>query len=76
MSRTPQPELGEFLGRKMSIEIEGGRRIAGILDGYDPFMNLVIREATDEITARNLGVVVVRGAAVVSFVPLEAVKLP
>ena len=31
-----------------SVKLNGGRRISGILRGFDPFMNLVVDETIEE----------------------------
>jgi small nuclear ribonucleoprotein G len=51
------------------------RHITGVLRGYDPFMNLVLEEAVEEIssTERNsIGVIVLRGNSIDAMEPLEA----
>jgi small nuclear ribonucleoprotein G len=51
--------------KKLFIQLNGGRKVTGVLRGYDPFMNLVLDEAVEEITPaerHNIGMVV-------SFVP-------
>ena len=45
----------------MSLKLNANRRITGMLRGYDQFMNLVLEEAVEEVSAseRNeLGTVV------------------
>ena len=36
------------LSFRLSLQINGGRQLSGILRGYDPFMNLVIDEAIEK----------------------------
>ena len=52
----------------MSLKINGGRNVEGVLRGYDPFMNLVLDESieiakTGERT--DIGMIVIRGNSVV-----------
>lgn len=44
-----------------SVKINGGRHVTGVLRGFDPFMNLVLDEAVEEVSAQekhNIGMVV------------------
>jgi small nuclear ribonucleoprotein G len=55
--------------------MNANRHITGTLRGYDPFMNLVLEEAVEELSAserNSLGVVVIRGNSIDSMEPLEA----
>lgn len=48
----------------------------GVLRGYDQFMNLVIDNTIEEVSAterNNIGMVVIRGNSVVMMEPLEKV---
>ena len=49
--------------------------VTGTLRGYDPFMNLVIDEATEHVRGSNvvnpIGMVVIRGNSVVMIEALE-----
>ena len=43
------------------MKINGGRHVTGVLRGFDPFMNLVLDEAVEEVSAQekhNIGMVV------------------
>lgn len=45
----------------MMLKLNGGRTVAGILRGFDPFMNVVIDETVEECrdgTRNNIGMVV------------------
>ncbi|KAK1231151.1 hypothetical protein PQX77_005742, partial [Marasmius sp. AFHP31] len=50
----PKPELAstismkELMDRKVSILLKGGRRLSGVLRGYDLFLNLVLDRVDDE----------------------------
>lgn len=44
--------------RKLYLQVNGDRKITGILRGYDPFMNLVLDEAVDQTTQQPLGMIV------------------
>ena len=47
MSKAHPPELKKFMDRKLSIKVNGGRKVEGVLRGFDPFMNLVIDDAIE-----------------------------
>lgn len=48
-----------YMEKRMMLQINHGRKISGILRGYDPFMNIVLEEAIDETgTKKELGMVV------------------
>lgn len=43
------------------VKLNGNRSVTGVLRGFDPFMNLVIDEATEEVNAQqknDIGMVV------------------
>lgn len=43
------------------MKLNGGRHITGVLRGYDPFMNLVLDETVEDVTAtekHSIGMVV------------------
>lgn len=45
----------------LAVKLNGGRRVVGILRGFDPFMNMVIDESIEECkdgTKNNIGMVV------------------
>lgn len=66
---------------RVDLRMNGDRRIAGIMKGYDQYMNIVLDEAY-EITKtkdaaegnRNLGMIVLRGASVHLWENLDKVQ--
>lgn len=40
-----------YMDKRLSFQLNANRKISGVLRGYDAFMNLVIDEATEEISA-------------------------
>ena len=45
----------------ISVQVNGHRKVIGVLRGFDPFMNLVIDEAIEETKSgeqHNIGMVV------------------
>jgi len=74
MSKVQGPDLKKYLDKNMTIKLNGNRKVTGILRGYDQFMNLVLDNSIEEVSAseRNeIGMVVIRGNSVVMFEPLE-----
>lgn len=50
-----------FMDKKMSLKLNGGRCVTGILRGFDPFMNVVIDETIESCrdgTKNSIGMVV------------------
>lgn len=50
-----------FMDKKLSLKLNGGRQVVGILRGFDPFMNLVVDETLEECrdgSKNNIGMVV------------------
>lgn len=49
------------MDKKLSLKLNGGRHVIGILRGFDPFMNLVVDESLEECkdgSKNNIGMVV------------------
>ncbi|WFD31586.1 hypothetical protein MSPP1_002625 [Malassezia sp. CBS 17886] len=49
MSKVSQPELKRFLDKRVSVNIQGGRKVQGTLRGYDLFLNVVIDDAVEYV---------------------------
>ena len=43
-----QPELKKYLDKRLYIQLNGSRRIIGILRGYDVYLNIVLDNAIEE----------------------------
>uniref|UniRef100_A0A2I3S5H6 Small nuclear ribonucleoprotein G n=2 Tax=Pan troglodytes TaxID=9598 RepID=A0A2I3S5H6_PANTR len=66
--------LRGFMDKKLSMKLNGGRHVQGILQGLDPFMNLVIDECVEMATSgqqNNTGMVVIRGNSITMLEALE-----
>ncbi|KDQ21068.1 hypothetical protein BOTBODRAFT_101193 [Botryobasidium botryosum FD-172 SS1] len=77
MSKASQPELKKFMDKRLFFNLQGGRKVSGVLRGFDIFLNLVVDEATEESTPAvktPIGTVVIRGNSVTSMETLEAVR--
>ncbi|KAJ1643258.1 hypothetical protein IWQ61_010546 [Dispira simplex] len=63
------PELVDYMEKRLLLKINGSRQVSGVLRGYDPFMNIVLDDATDENphvpdNDRKLGMIVLRGSSI------------
>lgn len=38
------------MDKKLFVNLQGGRKVSGVLRGYDLFLNLVLDDATEETT--------------------------
>ena len=68
----PLNVLNQAVGSNVMVVLKGGREYRGILDGYDPHMNLVLRNAEGRLDGqptRSLSVVIVRGDNVIYISP-------
>lgn len=60
----------------LPVKLNGNRKVVGVLRGYDQYMNLVLDQTVEEVSAteRNeIGMVVIRGNSVVMMEPLDRV---
>lgn len=47
MSKAYPPELKIFIDKELSLKLNGGGYVQGILPGFDPPMSLVIEECVE-----------------------------
>ncbi|KAI8994571.1 hypothetical protein BDB01DRAFT_773280 [Pilobolus umbonatus] len=76
MGKTTTPELKKYMDKRLSLQLNGNRKVTGVLRGYDPFMNIVLDEAVEEISAtekHNIGMVVIRGNSITIMEALERI---
>ncbi|KAG2167661.1 hypothetical protein D6C84_00325 [Aureobasidium pullulans] len=69
-----QPELKKYLDRRLFIQLNGSRKVIGVLRGYDVFLNIVLDDAVEEKANGEkvrIGQVVIRGNSVVMLEALE-----
>ncbi len=68
----PLAFLGQAIESQVMVELKGNRGYRGTLDGYDPHMNLVLRNAEELVNnevVRKLEVTIVRGDNVIYISP-------
>ncbi|KAF5712058.1 small nuclear ribonucleoprotein G [Fusarium globosum] len=80
-----QPELKKasrslfrYLDKRLFVQLNGSRKVIGILRGYDRqvFLNIVLDEAVEEKDGgekERIGMVVIRGNSVVMLEALERI---
>ncbi|KXJ14609.1 small nuclear ribonucleoprotein G [Exaiptasia diaphana] len=76
MSKAHPPELKKYMDKKLSLKLNGGRHVTGVLRGYDPFMNLVLDETIEEVSGSEkhvIGMVVIRGNSIVTMESLDRI---
>ncbi len=76
MSKSVGPDLRRYMDKKLAIKLNANRRVTGVLRGFDQFMNLVLEDTIEEVSAterNDLGMVVIRGNSVIIIEPLEKV---
>jgi small nuclear ribonucleoprotein G len=69
-----QPELKKYIDKRLSITLNNTRTVTGVLRGYDHFMNLVLDESVEDVSATEkakLGMIVIRGNSVVQIQCLD-----
>ncbi len=68
----PLQRLNQSINSSVIVELRGGREFRGVLDGFDPHMNLVLRNAEELVnreSVRKVELAVVRGDNVVYISP-------
>ncbi|KAF5603062.1 small nuclear ribonucleoprotein G [Fusarium pseudocircinatum] len=65
-----------YLDKRLFVQLNGSRKVIGILRGYDVFLNIVLDEAVEEKDGgekERIGMVVIRGNSVVMLEALERI---
>ena len=68
----PLSVLQASASKNVIVELKGKREYRGVLDGYDPHMNLVLKNAEEIVegeSVRKLSTVIVRGDNVIYISP-------
>lgn len=68
----PLAVLNKSINSRVIVELKGDKEYRGVLDGYDPHMNLVLKSAEELIGGelkRKLDSVLVRGDNVIYISP-------
>ena len=76
-------DLRKFMDLRVDLRLNGERRVAGIMKGYDQFMNIVLDEAIEirskggnqkDVEKRNLGTIMIRGSSIVLWENIDKVQ--
>ncbi|KAL3233176.1 Small nuclear ribonucleoprotein G [Nakaseomyces bracarensis] len=71
------PELKKYVDKKILLQLNGSRKVAGVLRGYDIFLNVVLDDALEispSGTQQKLGSqTVIRGNSIVSMEALDSI---
>ncbi|KAI4631985.1 Serine/threonine-protein kinase smg1 [Alternaria ethzedia] len=75
--KLPEPNLVKYLEKRVLVQLNGSRKVMGILRGYDVYLNIVLDEALEEKAGGEkvrIGMVVIRGNAVVMLEALDRIN--
>lgn len=73
----PLDILKQAIGKNVIVVLKGKREYRGVLDGYDPHMNLVLKNAEELVSGESVGrtaTIIVRGDNVIYISPKEKLK--
>ncbi|KAH6570720.1 hypothetical protein BASA50_002002 [Batrachochytrium salamandrivorans] len=76
MGKAPTPELKKYMDRRLFLQLNGNRKVTGVLRGFDPFMNVVLEDASEELPdgeKNHLGSIVIRGNSIGVMEAMERV---
>jgi len=69
MSKAHPPELKKLMDKQICLKLNGSRSVRGTLRGFDPFMNVVMENTTEDakhgMPEKYIGMVVVRGNSII-----------
>ena len=68
----PLDILKQAIGKNVVVVLKGKREYRGVLDGYDPHMNLVLKNAEELVSGESVGrtaTIIVRGDNVIYISP-------
>ena len=61
MVKTAGPDLKRYMDKRLSLKLNGNRKVSGVLRGFDQFMNVTLDETVEEVSAtesNRIGMVV------------------
>lgn len=77
-------DLRKFMDLRVDLRLNAGRHVAGVLKGYDQFLNIVLDNAIEikdgkgansgQAEKRELGTIVIRGNSIVMWENLDKVQ--
>jgi small nuclear ribonucleoprotein len=72
MMHRPLDTLRKNIGKRVIVTLRQGREYRGLLDGYDPHMNIVLKQSEEYIDGSKVGsanIQIIRGDNVVYISP-------
>jgi len=76
--RKTRLDLSKYIDKRVIIKLNGNRQVAGVLRGYDDFMNITLDDLTiikdNKPASENLGSSVIRGQAILMMESLDRVE--
>ena len=72
MPDKPLATVYNNIGKRVIVRLKGGREYRGILDGFDPHMNLVLKnseELVDDKVIQKFELTIIRGDNVIYISP-------
>ena len=72
MTTKPLQVLNQYISKQVMVELKANRSYRGTLDGYDPHMNLVLKNVEELINKevkRKIETAIVRGDNVIYISP-------
>jgi len=66
MVKVVGPDLKRYMDKRLSLKLNGNRKVTGVLRGFDQFMNVTLDETVEEVSAtesNRIGMVVRRWMA-------------
>lgn len=61
MVKVVGPDLKRYMDKRLSLKLNGNRKVTGVLRGFDQFMNVTLDETVEEVSAtesNRIGMVV------------------
>ncbi|CAA19285.1 Sm snRNP core protein Smg1 [Schizosaccharomyces pombe] len=74
MSKAGAPDLKKYLDRQVFVQLNGSRKVYGVLRGYDIFLNIVLEDSIEEKVDGEkvkIGSVAIRGNSVIMIETLD-----
>lgn len=50
MAKVQPPELKRYLDKRLALKLNANRSVTGVLRGFDVFMNLVLDDASEDVS--------------------------
>eukprot|EP00345_Euplotes_harpa_P016922 CAMPEP_0168340594 /NCGR_PEP_ID=MMETSP0213-20121227/14155_1 /TAXON_ID=151035 /ORGANISM="Euplotes harpa, Strain FSP1.4" /LENGTH=78 /DNA_ID=CAMNT_0008346857 /DNA_START=15 /DNA_END=251 /DNA_ORIENTATION=+ len=69
-------DLAKYLDKRLDITLNLNRKVAGIMKGYDQFMNIVLDNSIEfeKDKKRELGTIVIRGNSIILWECLDKIE--